>query len=266
MSVKGALFLGGFGLYLWLIGLLLVTNGVQTYTWIDGYVISGIGWMGIALMILGAMILSNGLAWLIEARYAGMKKPWRFGIFSVILVVALIFTSMIILQKPSPTPSEKAILKASDMHDSNWIDDGPYVYELYRIQGEADFCYEYLRIPTENNTNHVQAVIFLDHFNNTDDALSNYQYRSDLNQNSSWEITHPSFQMVEVGNKGFLEKTSDYSDQIGRGVKYDENRSQELMFFKGHYVAMILIMWESSYNWSSINTIQMGQFQADKIP
>src|SRR5664279_3521490 len=111
MSVKGALFLGGTGLYLWLIGFLLVTIGVQTYTWIDGYVISGIGWMGIALMILGGMILSNGLAWLIEARYAGMKKPWRFGILSVILVVALIFTSMIILQKPSPTPSEKAILK-----------------------------------------------------------------------------------------------------------------------------------------------------------
>lgn len=230
MSVKGGLFLGGAGLYLWLMGFLLVTIGVHTYTWIDGYVISSIGWMGIALMILGAMILSNGLAMLIEARYARMKKPWRFGIFSVILVVTLIFSSMIILQKPSPTPSEKAILKASDMHDSSWTDFGPYAHETHNIQGTADFCYEYLRIPTENNTNHVQALIYLYHFNNKDDALSNYQNTSDLNQNSSWEITHPSFQKVEVGDEGFLEKTNDYSTQIGKGVRYDEKP------FPGTYV------------------------------
>ncbi|GEM_PF-5360177 len=192
----------------------------------------------------------------------------RKGMIAAIIVIALIVVIMATILSQlidKTTPSQKAILSASDMPGEGWSGSAQAAYHnelMYYLttdEGVSDACYTFI----QRGDPHDRTVwVFLAHWNSTADAAARYagqinstdhMYVFDLS-NLSW-----------AGDSCWVEGYT-YNYSAHPRFYLDNDNRTVFTLVKGEYSVLMLFASKAGSEFSYDEMLALVKAQADKIP
>ncbi|MDW5563194.1 MAG: hypothetical protein SA339_08200 [Methanomassiliicoccus sp.] len=173
-------------------------------------------------------------------------------ILIAVAIVAIVLVSMTLFQStPIRTPSEKAVLIVSDLHEKGWKQNVIYGPAMNYVVSD-DSCTSSMEW---TNSTGMQAAIVIDlyHFNSTEAARVIFgSILSGFENNTSRNVA-----LIAAGDAAFM------LDDMHTILDVDQ--CQNIYVVKGSYLAIMQFGWNNSFGWTSSNITQVAQIQAEKM-